>query len=158
MEKKTIIDYIGQVFLIYGITIVILNIFCLLVGEDAQSVSTMFAIGNAGLSVSTMLQFLGVSICIVAARFLFFTDVIIKNMPIVVRTICMVTVVIAIIATFIVLFGWFPVNMWLPWLMFLLCFGISFLISMVVVCLKERIENRKMEEALVRLKQEEDKS
>lgn len=153
--KKTAFDYIGQVFLIFGITILILNVFCILFGESAKDFSTMFALGSAGLSVYTMLQFLGVAVCIVFLRFLFFTDVVIKKMPIVIRTVSMVMAVVIVIVVFIFAFGWFPVDMWQPWVMFLLCFGISFAISMLVTTLKERMENRKMEEALERIKQEE---
>lgn len=153
--KKTIFDYIGQVFLIFGITILVLNVFCILFGDSAKNFSTMFALGSAGLRVQTMLQFFGVAVCIVFLRFLFFTDVIIKKMPIVVRAVSMVTAVVLVIAVFIWAFGWFPVHIWRAWVMFFFCFGVSFAISMVVTTWKERMENRKMEEALARIKQEE---
>ncbi|MCM1496083.1 MAG: hypothetical protein NC089_09845 [Bacteroides sp.] len=153
-EKKTIFDYIGQVFLIFGITIGILNIFCLLFGDSAKEISTLFSLGSQGLSILTTFQFFLVSACIVIVKFIFFTDCCIKKMSIAMRTVCMITVVLIIIAVFVWVCGWFPVNMWKPWLMFFLCFGISFGISMAVTMVKERLENRKMEEALHRLKQE----
>lgn len=153
-EKKTIFDYIGQVFLTFGITIGILNIFCLLFGDTAKEISTIFSLGSEGLSVRTTFQFFLVSLCIVLAKFIFFTDVFIKKMSIAMRTVCMVSTVLIVLAVFIRICGWFPVNMWQPWLMFFLCFGISFAISMGVTIFKERIENRKMEEALDRLKRE----
>lgn len=153
-EKKTIFDYIGQVFLTFGITIGILNIFCLLFGDTAKEISTIFSLGSEGLSVRTTFQFFLVSLCIVIAKFIFFTDVFIKKMSIAMRTVCMVSTVLIVLAVFIRICGWFPVNMWQPWLMFFLCFGISFAISMGVTIFKERIENRKMEEALDRLKRE----
>lgn len=153
-EKKTIFDYIGQVFLLFGIIIGILNIFCVLVGEDAKAISTMFALGSNGLSVQTTLQFFLVSVCIVIAKYIFFTDRVIKKMSMVIRAVSMVSVVLIIILIFILICGWFPVDMWQPWLMFFLCFGVSFAVSMAVMILKERMENRKMEEALARLKEE----
>lgn len=153
-EKKTIFDYIGQVFLIFGITIGILNIFCFLFGDNAKEISALFSLGSQGLSTLTTVQFFLVSVCIVIAKFIFFTDTCIKKMSIVMRTVCMVSTVLIVIALFIRVCGWFPVNMWQPWLMFFLCFGISFGISMVVTIVKERLENRKMEEALDRLKRE----
>lgn len=153
-EKKTIFDYIGQVFLIFGITIGILNIFCLLFGDNAKEISTLFSLGSDGLSVGTAFQFFLVSVCIVIAKFIFFTDVCIKKMSLAMRAVCMVSAVLIIIAVFIWICGWFPVNMWQPWFMFILCFGISFGISVAVTGFKERLENRKMEEALDRLKQE----
>lgn len=153
-EKKTIFDYIGQVFLTFGITIGILNIFCLLFGDSAKEISTIFSLGSDGLSIRTTFQFFLASLCIVIAKFIFFTDVFIKKMSIAMRTVCMVSTVLIVLAVFIRICGWFPVNMWQPWLMFFLCFGISFAISMGVTVFKERMENRKMEEALDRLKRE----
>lgn len=153
-ERKTVFDYLGQIFMIYGITITVLNIFCLLFGESAKELSTMFSIGSNGLRVSTMAQFFGVSVIVVVLRFVFFTDVVIKNMSMAVRTICMVILVLLTISIFILIFDWFPVHMWQPWAMFFLCFGICFIISMAVTVVKEKAENRKMEEALKRIKQE----
>ncbi len=154
-ERKTIFDYLGQVFMLFGITLAILILLCLLFGESAKEVSTMFSLGSKGLSVSTMAQFLLVSAIIVALRFLFFTDAIIKNMPMIGRTICMIIIVLITISLFILFFGWFPVEMWQPWAMFFLGFTICFIISTVVTGLKEKVENKKMEEALKRIKQEE---
>ena len=154
-EKKTIFDYIGQVFMIFGITICILNVFCVLFGEDAKAYSTMFSLGKEGLSVPIMIQFLLASACTVANRFVFFTETFIKNMTVPVRTVCMVIVEVAVTAVFIVAFGWFPTDMWLPWVMFILSFGICFMVSLAVTVIKTRVENRKMEEALERLKREE---
>lgn len=155
MEKeKNIFDYIGQVFTIFGGTVLILNLFCVLFGEDAKDVSTMFSLGNRGLSVSIMLQFFGVSVLIVALRFLFFTDKVIKKMSLLGRTIGIFTGVLIIIIASIVLFNWFPVHMWKPWVGFFLSFGVSVGFSTGISLIKEKLENRKMEEALERLKQE----
>lgn len=151
-DRKTIFDYIIQIFAIFGVTICILNVFCLLFGEDAQAYSTMFSLGKSGLTVNTMLQFWLASVCTVCLRFLFFTETVIKNMTIPLRTICLVAAEVAVIAVFIVTCGWFPADMWKPWAMFFLCFGICFIISLVVTVIRTRLENRKMDEALERLK------
>jgi len=153
-ERKTVFDYLGQIFTIFGITVAILNVFCVLFGEDAKEISTMFSLGDNGLSVSIMAQFFLVSVITVTLRFLFFTDVIIKDMSLTARTICMVMLVLVTIAAFIIFFEWFPVNMWQPWVMFFICFSISFIFSILVTMIKEKAENKKMEEALKRIKEE----
>lgn len=153
-ERKTIFDYIGQVFFIFGFSMAVLNIFCLLFGEDAKEFSSMFSLGKEGLSITTMAQYFVVSILIVMARFLFFTDVVIKNMRVAVRTFCMLMSVIGIIVLFIICFDWFPAHMFLPWFMFFVCFGICFAGSLAVTVLREKAENKKMEEALAKLKQQ----
>ena len=155
-EKKTIFDYLAQVMIIFGFAMLVLNIFCLVFGNAAKDISTIFELGDQGISVEITLQFLCISALITGLRFVFFTDMIIQKMPIWLRTICMLTFVVIIIAAFIIIFHWFPVNMWQPWAMFFVCFGLSFLGSCLVVIVKEKVENKRMEEALQRLKEKEE--
>lgn len=154
-DRKTIFDYIGQVFMIFGITMGIMSVFCLLFGEGAQTYSTMFSLGKEGIAVDTMMQFLLVSVCTVGLRFFFFTEQFIKNMTVPLRTVAMLVSEIAVIVLFVLVFKWFPADMWSPWVMFILCFGICFAVSLSVTVIKERMENKQMEEALERLKREE---
>lgn len=154
-ERKTIFDYIGQVFGIFGFSIITLNIFCLIFGEEASGFSRMFSLGKEGLSIATMLQFFSVAVWVVFLRFLFFTDVVIRDMRVFFRSLGMVSSVLMVIIVYILVFEWFPADMWLPWVMFFTCFGICFVVSVVVTSLKERMENKKMEEALIRLKTKE---
>lgn len=156
-EKKTIFDYLAQVMIVYGFAVFVMNLFCLVFGNSAKDFSSMFALGNRGLPVETAFQFLLVSALIIGLRIIFFTDMLIKKMPIWLRTICMLVSVVIIIAAFIIVFHWFPVDMWQPWAMFFICFGISFLGSYFIMAIKEKAENRQMEEALRRLKEKEKK-
>ena len=155
-DRKTIFDFAGQVFMTFGFSIVALNLFCILVGEYAQEVSGIYSMGKDGLSTATMMQFFGVSICITGLRFLFFTDRIIRQMSITLRTVCMLMSIIVLIVLCTAVFGWFPVDMWQAWTGFFVTFTICFVGSMLVTRLKEKTENRKMEEALRRLKEQEE--
>ena len=153
-KKDTVFDYIEQIFKVFGFTLICLCAFCILFGEGAKEFSSIFALGKNGLSISTMLQFFLSAVIIITLRFIFFTDKLIKKLPLAVRTILMFASVLLFIVLFSILFGWFPVNMWKPWVMFFLCFGISTTISTLVSIGKEKVENAKMDEALQRLKQE----
>ena len=152
-EKKTIFDYLAQTMLLFGVTVLILNLFCLVFGNSAKDVSAIFALGAQGLPVGISFQFLCVSVLITGARYVFFTDVVIKKMPVWLRTACMLTFTVILISAFIILFHWIPIHLWQPWFMFFLCFGICFACSCFFVTLKEKAENRRMEEALRRLKE-----
>lgn len=154
-EKKTIFDYVAMTFTVFGFSIAWLGFFCLLFGGEAKEISSMFSLGSSGLSMATMAQFLAVSAITTLIRYLFFTDVFIKKMSIVGRTACMVLSEVAMIVVFVLCFDWFPTDMWLPWVMFILCFGVCFVVSMAVTMWKEKMENRKMEEALAKLKRQE---
>lgn len=156
MEKgKTVFDYLAQVMIVFGFTMLALNIFCIVLGNSAKDLSAMFELGNQGIPVGIAFQFLCVSALTICVKLVFFTDVLIKNMPIWLRTICMLATIVAIITVFSVLFHWFPVDMWQSWAAFLMSFGLSFLGSYLVVVMKEKTENRKMEEALRRIKEKE---
>lgn len=152
-KKETIFDYVGQTFKVFGFSILCLNIFSFLFGESAEELSTMFAYGNHGLSLSTMMQFFAIAVIVTLLQALFFTDHLIKKLSMVWRIAAMFLSIIAVIAFFIFRFDWFPVMMWQPWVMFFVCFGICAGVSVALSVLKEKSENRKMQEALERLKE-----
>ena len=154
-DRKTVFDYVGQVFITFGFSIVALSLFCILVGEQAKEVSSLYSMGKDGLSVATMMQFFGVSVCITGLRFLFFTDRIIRQMSLTLRTVCMLMSIIVMIVLCAAVFGWFPIDMWQPWAGFFITFAFCFIGSMLITRLREKTENRKMEEALRKLKGEE---
>ncbi len=156
MEKrKTIFDYLSQIMVVFGFSMLIMNLFCLVFGNSAKDFSSMFELGNQGVPVATAFEFLSLSALITGIRVLFFTDIWIKKMPVWARASGMLISVVVTIAAFIIVFGWFPIDMWQPWAMFLICFGISFAASCFVMMLKEKAENRKMKEALARWKEQE---
>ena len=154
-NKPTILDYLTQTFMIYGIAVLTLNIFCLLFGDSAREISTIFALGSVGLSVTTMLQFLLAIGITILFRFIFMTDLIIKKMPLAARIITMFAAAFLNIVVFVILCGWFPVDNLMAWIMFLISFTISCAVSTAVSLLKEKMENRRLAEALNRLKEEE---
>lgn len=151
-RKKNFWDYSTQILAIFGITMIVMNIFCIIVGSEAEEISSLFALGNKGISTATAFQFLGMSILIVFSRILFFTDILIKKMCIAARTVGMLACVIVLIAIFVAVFHWFPVHEWICWLMFSICFMISFILSLTITILKEKTENRQMEKALEEIK------
>lgn len=154
-EKKTIFDYLAQVLIIFGFSMLILNVFCILFGDSAQSLSSMFALGSRGVPAEIAFQYLAISALIAGLRFLFFSERLIKKMPVPLRTVCMLGSVLLVTAAFIIRFQWFPANLWIAWAMFFACFLLSFVCSYLMMLLKEKIENQKLKEALDRLKEKE---
>ena len=43
-EKKTIFDYLAQTMLLFGVTVLILNLFCLVFGNSAKDVSDFLSV------------------------------------------------------------------------------------------------------------------
>lgn len=155
MDKNfSLLKYLSQVFMIYGITTGLLNIFCILFGTSAYGLSTIFSLGNAGVSVATSFQFLLAVALIVGLKLIFTTDILIKKMPIAARIIVMFAGAFATILVFIFAFDWFPADMPIAWIMFIVCFVISCSVSTAISVLAEKQENRRLEEALKRYKEE----
>lgn len=151
-EKKNIFVYLEQTFTIFGITVMLLSAFGKVFGESARDISTLFRMGAEGIATETLLQFLLVSAVISFLRFLFFTDVVFRKQSITGRMVAMLGAIVILIVLMTICFGWFPVDMWEPWALFFLCFGGSFGVSLAVTIWKEKLENKKMAEALEKMK------
>lgn len=153
MEKKyTIFDLLGQVFFIFGVTVTCLAVFVVVFGADAKGMSTIFDLGEQGLAVATLGQYFLMSVLLIMIRFVLFTDGIIKGWSVLKRTICMFVVIILLVGALAYVFGWFPVNEILPWIMFFACFFICATVSVILSVLKEKKENEKLQEALDKMK------
>lgn len=154
IKKNTIFDFLIHIMVVWGISVLSLCIFCTLFGESAKGMSSMFSLGNAGIPVGTLLQFLLLSAAVTVLRWLFFSDKLIKRLSTVFRSIFMFAGVIMAVAVEAAVFKWFPVNKIEPWIMFFLCFTIYAAVSICVSILKEKTENKKLQDALERMKRE----
>ncbi len=152
-EKKNLLDYMAQAMIVFGIAMLVVACIGCLVGEEARGLSTMFALGGKGIPSNTVLEFMLVSVCITAIRFLFFSDAVIRKMSIAMRTIGMLASVIVLIGLFAYFFGWFPVDDPRCWVSFLVSFGICFVAGVAVSVLKEHMDNKQLEEGLRHLKE-----
>lgn len=154
IKKNSIFDFLAHVMVIWGISMLALCLFTALFGTSAEGLSTMFELGNKGIPLETLMQFLLFSFLLTGIRWLFFTDVLFKQLSILNRSIFMFVCIIAGVAIFAAVFRWFPVNQILPWVLFFVSFGVCATVSVMVSVIKERHENRRMQQALERLKDE----
>jgi len=152
MEKKnTFFDFVGQIFMVFGFSIICLMVFIQIFGNDGKGYSAIFSLGKEGISLLTLWQFLLTSTMINLFRQLFFGGTIIKNLSIPLRTLGMFASIIIMMVCFVWLFDWFPMNDWLPWVLFVVCFIVSSIGGFLVSYLKEKATNKKMQEALERM-------
>ncbi|MBD5087292.1 MAG: hypothetical protein HDT30_00550 [Clostridiales bacterium] len=154
IKKNILFDFLTQLMVIWGITMLSLCFFCIFFGESAKGYSSIFALGSKGISVATSIQFFCLTVILTSLGTLFFTDLLIKELNIAVRSVCMFACIVFSIGIFAYVFQWFPVNQVKPWIMFFICFFIYASISVMVSVLKEKSDNKKMHEALERLKGE----
>lgn len=147
-SKKTIFNYISDVFTMYGVIVFVYILLSLIVGDYVGDFSSLFRLGSAGLSTATLLQLLLLASIIVIAQNIFLADRWIKNMTVVLRNVLFFLTIMVATAVLIVLFDWFPVNNLKAWGGFILSFTISTLISGLLSRLKERAENASLQAAL----------
>ena len=151
-DRKTIFEYIAQLFTTYGIMVVIFIVINLFIGDNARNVSTLFALGSDGLSAAMLLELLLLAFIITAAQNIFLSDILIKDMALIVRNILFFLTIMIAITVFVIIFGWFPINEVGAWIGFIISFAVCTAVSAVFMRLEERAENKKMQEALNRLK------
>lgn len=154
IRKNTIFDFITNVMVIFAISVISICFFTFLFGNEAEGISSIFALGERGIPLIILVQFFVMSFIIAALRWGLFTDILIKDLSLALRSILMFVSVIIMIAIFAAVFQWFPVNKITPWIMFFICFAVCATVSVVISALKEKSENKKLQEALERLKQE----
>lgn len=151
-KKNTIFDFLTHIMVVWGISVLSLCLFCFLFGEKAQGVSSIFALGSAGIPVAALLEFLLLAVIITAFRWMFFSDRLIKQLSIPLRSAGMVAGVVLAVGIIAAAFQWFPINQAKPWIMFiisfLVCAGCSFAASVQ----KEKNQNKKLQEALENMK------
>lgn len=156
-DKKTVFNYLGELFTMYGVLIAIFVVLNLTLGDIAKGYTSFFEYGSGSMSMSTMIQLFGFSVIICIARNLFLTDRFIRNMPVFVRIFCLFLSVTVVIVVFIFVFGWFPINDIMAWIGFIVSFAVSSAAGVLISKLKERAENRAMANALEKFKSGEEK-
>lgn len=153
-NRKTFFDYAAQVLMIFGLTVAAISLCSFAAGDKGKELSTFFALGSQGLSHATLAQIMGLSVLITLARFLFFSDRVIKNLSVRARTAGMLISCVAAIVAFVLIFDWFPGSDVWAWVCFAASFVLCFTVSYLLTKKREQVENDKMAEALERLKSE----
>ena len=147
-EKKTVFNYISQAFATFGIIVLIFILFSLATGESTEGYSNLFSMGKRGMSIPTLCELLLLAIMITLAQVVFLTDKWIVNLSLIIRNVLFFLSVLIVMVIMIVTFKWFPVGDVSAWIGFIISFAISMIVSALVVKLKERADNSKMQEAL----------
>ena len=146
-NNKTIFTYISRVFATFGIILLLFVLFGLTIGDSAKEYSSLFTFGSQGFSTATILQLFLLSVIISLAQITFLTDRWIQNLALILRNILFFTTIVI----FVILFDWFPIDDLSAWAGFALSFAACTAASVAISRLKEKTENKKMEQALGRI-------
>ena len=135
----------------FGIILLLFVLFGLTIGDSAKEYSSLFTLGSQDFSTATILQLFLLSVIISLAQITFLTDRWIQNLALILRNILFFTTVILTIVIFVILFDWFPIDDLSAWAGFALSFAACTAASVAISRLKEKTENKKMEQALGRM-------
>lgn len=156
MKKNTVFDFLSHIMVVWGISIMFLSIFVFLFGENAKELSSLYSMGKTAISIATLMQFLLLATMVTALRWLFLSDILIKQLSMLLRNIFMFVGIFIVGGIEAIIFEWFPMNQAKSWTMFLLSFIVCATVSICVSVAKDKNENRRLQEALERLKREDD--
>lgn len=152
-ERKNVFDYGGQILGIFGFIMIFMAIATALCGTDCKEYA-LFGLSDKGVPIEIMFQFLLISIIGVFLRYVFFTDRLIKHMSLTLRIVIMATLTYLCTSLFIILFHWFPIDLWGAWIMSFISFMICLMVSLLITVTRNRLENKKLEAGLAKLQEQ----
>lgn len=149
--KKQLIIFIENLLQIFAIIILIFAITTQLIGKEAKSFPNLFMSGNEGISLKTFFQLFAFSFLISLLRFVFFTDVFLKKTGLVLRYVLFFVLTIAVFVIIALIFCWIP-NKPFIWLLVLISYSVSTVISILLTIFFTKKEDEKLNNALTEMK------
>lgn len=156
-NKETILHFASRVLVVFALIMIFLLVLGPIFGDQAQGVSVLFELGGQGVSFKVMLQALGMSFLVNIVQALFLSNFLAKKMMLLWRTALMFICIFAGGGIWGSLFRWFPADKPTAWLSYLLSFGAASVLSILVMILKTKLENEKVNRKLQEYKRQKQK-
>jgi len=144
--KNIFNSFFGYVMSNFGICIFATSTVAFLVGEEGRQEVGMMALAGVGMSYVSILQLLLFAILITTINYAFSLKI--KNMLVLWRVAIQIVLTTGFTILFAVLFHWFPINDSMAWISFLISFTICITVSMLLVMLKLKLDNKKYQRQL----------
>ena len=119
---------------------------------DAKVKSTIYTLGGAGLTFSTLLQITGFSFILAVFVILIFSDRYFKKLRFLQRTFIFLPASLFTLSIFAIIFKWFPIDEPLAWLGFVITTIFCASVSMGLTLLKLKLESKKYDRLLANYK------
>ena len=133
-------------------TIVLVFIFMvvtgLLVGDEAMDVGGLFALGSAGLSYVRIAQISFSAVLLGILRVLIISDLYMKKTLLIWRVALLLFLGYFTTAACIIIFQWFPIDLWSAWLGVTISYMVCFLLSTLIALLVTKKADKKYKKQL----------
>ena len=146
-EKKSITkEFLQLVTTVFTYAVLAMSILGWLIGDTAQEITTVFIIGNEGLSHQTIFALILFSainsgLALLISRV--FKNLMLLWQLIITMFVCLVTTGVLLIS-----FRWLPLDSWTSWVEFAVGFVGLFIIASAILIIKTKLEDRRYEKLL----------
>lgn len=139
---KTIFGFISSTIVAFFIAIIVITVTGIFMGDDAKEFSSFYQLGSQGIAYNTILQWLTASFVMAGFGMLLHSEWVCRRLMAFWRYALNVISMIITVVVFSACFNWFPLDIAEAWIVFLICFVISFAISLKLVSIKIKSEGR----------------
>ncbi len=155
MERKfTIFNFLTETLVIFSVSIIFITLCTFFFGEDAQGISSLFQLNSEGLSNKTIMQFLLFAFVMEVLSKFWYSGKFAVKMMVLWRTVFLLLSIVVTVAIFSTLFDWFKIDNYEAWIGFFVVFAFFFGMSILVMVIKTKMENKKVEEGLNKYQKE----
>ena len=142
-----------RTFLLFSIATLLILFMSYFIGDIAQTHSTLFQLGRAGISTPTLAQLFLVSLVTNFIRTIFTTEKMVLRFSLHTRLLCLGCLSLVAITLLSAAFGWFPRNNMFFWIMTISSLVIAFYIPYRIVG-KKKIQSQIYMDKLNKMKGE----
>ena len=117
-------------------------------GSGVTVYGGFFAYGLGGLYYERIFQLFGLSVVLGVLLLIFISDLVLEKVMLLWRYVIFLPLAIVAISAFVIMFRWFPIDVWQWWALLIAVFVTSSLGSMIPMFVKVRREDKQYEKAL----------
>lgn len=147
-QKSLSKEFFQNIIKTFAYSVIAISIVGLLIGDAAKEFSNLFSFGSEGLSYPALLQIFICSVVIGCLRTLLLSDLIFKKMMLLWRYVLLLLLTFISTGFLVVLFRWFPVDLWEAWVGFIIAVIACFVIAASCMIIKTKLEDIKYDRLL----------
>ena len=132
----------------FAYSIIVLCVVGLAIGDVARDIYGLFSLGSAGISYQSIVQFFVCAATIGVLRVLLLSDMLFKKAMLLWRVVLLLLLTLVFTGFYIVIFRWFPIDMWRAWVGFAVSFTLCSTLTVLAMILRIRLTDKKYDKLL----------